>query len=109
VSRLTKQIRLVLISSSLALGGCGRNPQTGLDCQQRPPGDGKQTPSVCGPVDGQSGTHGTTYHNYGYGHHFWSWGGSSVGHNGTSSWSGGHAGVGSARGGFGSSGHGVAS
>jgi hypothetical protein len=102
VSRLTKQIRLVLISSSLALGGCGRGEQAGVDCQRQPPGDGKQMPPVCGPVDGNRGTSGHGYHS-GY------WGSSWFGHGGTWGGSAGHAGSVSARGGFGSSGHGVAS
>lgn len=107
MSRLTKRIRLVLISSSLALTGCERNPGADPDCRQRPPGDGKQLPSACGPVDGQSGAHGTGHCDYG--RPFWGGSGSSFGGNGASRGAMGHAGAVSSRGGFGSFGHGVGS
>jgi hypothetical protein len=99
VSRLTKQIRLVLISSSLALASCGRQPQPGVGYQQVRPGGPNQMPPVCGPVDGQpgarevacgpggepgaaygsSGAYQSNYYGPGhyFGHHYWGWGGSS--------------------------------
>jgi hypothetical protein len=54
VSRLTKNIRLVLISSSLVLPGCGPQSSNGLRYMPRSAGGGRPAiPSACGPVDGQ--------------------------------------------------------
>jgi hypothetical protein len=122
VSRLTKQIRLVLISSSLILPGCQQNQAAGPNCEQRPPGDGQKgvaggqaaMPSVCGPADGRSTGYGG-YHGYGY--HFWGFGRSTVNSPGVSSpgmgVSSGIGGksstIGSVRGGFGASAHGAGS
>lgn len=108
MSRLTKQIRLVLVSSSLALMGCQRQPEGGPTCVPTPSKDPKQPPTACGPVDGSQS--GTGYHGSGY--HFWGphtstfSGSSGSGH----SWfGGGRSGAIGGRGGFGGSAHGVSS
>lgn len=126
MSRLTRQIRLVLISSSLVLSGCQRTPSAGPGCTQRPlvPGQAEanneqELPAACAAVDGQSGYHGAGYHGAGYhgagyygtGYHFWGSHGGSASTGATSSSLGGRSGAigGSSRGGFGSSAHGVSS
>ncbi len=101
MSRLTRNIRLVLISSSLTLYGCQNEPDDQPTCRQYVSGGGGNAtmPPVCGPVGGGAGSSG--YH--GFTHSYW--GG---GH--TASGAAGRSGIGgSARGGFGSSGHGVGS
>jgi hypothetical protein len=108
VSRVTKHIRLVLISSSLlALPGCGGRDEA--TCET-PPGRDPNMPPVCGPVDGRmSGYHGVHYdgrHGFVPSQDSTSWGrGGSTGarSGGRSSFTG------SARGGFGGSFHGVGS
>jgi hypothetical protein len=96
MSRLTKQIQLVLISSSLAMYGCQHEPDDEASCRQQQPRGGM--PPVCGPVDGRRTSHGAGYH--GYSHSFW-------GGSGRSGSSGSRSSIGgSSRGGFGSSFHG---
>jgi hypothetical protein len=113
VSRATKNIRLVLISSSLlVLPGCGGRDEATCEL---PAGGNPNVPPVCGPVDGRaSGYHGTGYHGN-YGHHGFvpvpvggntSWG---RGSSSTSSSGGRSSFMGSVRGGFGGSAHGVGS
>jgi hypothetical protein len=52
VSRLTKNIRLVLISSSLVLPGCGRHER--IYAPRRVGGPNPNMPTACGPVDGRT-------------------------------------------------------
>jgi hypothetical protein len=56
VNRLTKQIRLVLISSSLVLPGCGPQWSNGPRYMPRSAGGPRPVmPTACGPADGQYG------------------------------------------------------
>ena len=103
MSRLTKQIRLVLISSSLILPGCQQKPAGEPDCNRRQPG--AAVPPACGPVDGRSAWTGGAYHGWGY--HAWYSGGYGGGRSGT--FGGKAATLGSVRGGFGASAHGAGS
>ena len=55
MNRLTKHIRLVLISSSLVLPGCGRGWDYGPTGRMRSAGGSNSNiPTACGPVDGRS-------------------------------------------------------
>ena len=108
MSRLTKHIRLVLISSSLVLPGCDHGWDDEAACEPATGETNSNLPPACGPVDGRyrgGGGHYAGYH--GYGGHY---GGSTWGRGGSSSHFGGHSSIGgSSRGGFGSFGHGVGS
>lgn len=123
MNRLTKQISLVLISSSLVLHGCERLDDDARR-QERPPGlptpSGAATSSTSST--GASQTHYTHHHPGG----FWGfWTGYWLGSGGHSSTGGsrsnfssrgvssgsshGGSSIGSSRGGFGASGHSVSS
>jgi hypothetical protein len=121
VSRLTRNIKLVLISSSLAVAGCQQESEEEWTCARPEPitAERAEMPPACGPVDGHGGVgvgH-SSYHSPS--NSFWLWrtntphtsiSPTGVGNVGSFHSSGGHASVGgSARGGFGASAHGASS
>jgi hypothetical protein len=116
MSRLTKNISLVLVSSSMILPGCERRPLADATCDRPRPGmqqaaeapgpvDANRIPPACGPVDNRQAGHGGHPHVFPYVGHY------SRGYSGAAP-SGATQGGRSAavsRGGFGTTSHGVAS
>jgi hypothetical protein len=108
VNRLTQQIALVLVSSSLALFGCSpiEGPESGEGGDWAGIGEQEETSGGTGSSGPYRGGQGSPHHG-GY-YHGWGWsgggGGGGWGPSGTA-----HSAGGSARGGFGGSGHGAGS